>query len=168
MAVTPVLRQINALMRQRHPGLIAEIGALHLSSQGTAGTPGRLIWAFRRGRTEGGYPMDQGAKCIAFRKVGLDAWMRIKAPSMGITEEDYALTEEVLRSLYNCLDLYCSGDWEMGEEDWTPNDPSVSNSCIVLRQSLTIAVKVLDDGWQFATPQEFPATGELSLEGVVH
>jgi len=164
MGAVPVLRRLNQLLLERLGAPFrAEIGNARLSSPGNQ----RLIWQFTRTTWTGGFPMDAGAKCIAFRRVGLVAEIRVKLATHGLTDADYGRAEEILRNLAVVLDQHCSGDWQVGEEDWSGTSTEPDGAGVVVRLPITLGVKVLDDPWQFSKPTSEPGTGTLSFEGVI-
>ena len=159
--VTPILRALNAAMGPRLPGWTFGIG----NAEGSKPSVNRLHWEFTGGEVEGGYQADRVAQTISIRAVGLTVVIRARrvasqTGAAGLNDLDYELAERALREVHIALDNLCSGDWQMGNEEW-PNSSEPDAACVEVRQQLVIKVKVQHDKYTKVTPETTEAEGEI-------
>ena len=152
--VVPILRRLNAAMALR-PALQGWTFAIG-NAEASKPAERRLHWEFGKADApRGGYQADRRAKTIIIRQVPLTAVIRVRRPAgptgaPGLTDADYLAAEMAHRELFIALDAECSGDWAAEGEDWTETGSTPGESCIVLRQPLTIAVKTQQDDYATA------------------
>lgn len=150
MAVTPVLRDIAAVMQRLQPGLRVEYGPAATAKQGAPA----LIWEYLGGPiTVGGYRADEStAKTIAVRRCTVVAELRAKDSTQGTGDKDYAAAEELLRLLFVALDEVAPADYR-AREDWGANTHAgVAGAAVVAcRVAIEFDVPLRDQPERYTT-----------------
>lgn len=168
-----ILEQLNPVLRDRlnadpqPQGLWGiETGQLNLSRPGAL----RVIWSILGGRIDrrGAQWLgpDMPAKCIATRKLRLQAECRVNKPgTVGITPDDIRQAEEVLRALlivWNQLRPADFDDEEEQEEQWSQFNEDPGQREIVFQCRITLFLPVLKDPYLFKQINSVDSTGEIS------